>query len=132
MTAVIEARIASSKTAVTITRPGSGEPTFDEVTGDLVPPAATTVYDGPALLNFISTRSERERLRGDESESESRYQVSVPLLAGPFRLGDEVTVRECADPQMVDGTLWVDQIPGGSAVSRRRLLCSTIHVGPRA
>lgn len=122
--------MADSKTEVSITRAAQGEATFDPTTGDLVAPASTSVYSGACLLNFVGIQ-ERETTRGGEREVESRFQVSIPLKAGPVKIGDQVQVtRNDADPQLVDTKMWVAQLPSGSAVSRRRMLCSSILVAP--
>ncbi len=123
--------IATSRTEVRFTRRAVAGPTFDPATGDLVEAPPDEVYAGPALVNFINIR-ERDTQRAGEAESESRFQVSVPLSAGPFRLGDqcEITCND-SDPQLEGRKLWVAQIPAGSAMARRRLYCSVRQVEPR-
>ncbi len=127
----MERAIATSGTEVRFIRRAEGGPTFNPATGDLVDPPPNEVYTGPALVNFINIR-ERDTQRAGEAESESRYQVSVPLSAGPFRLGDQCEItRNDSDPQLEGTKLWVAQIPAGSAMARRRLYCSVRRVEPR-
>lgn len=128
--ALMDAEMDASGTEVSITRSG-GEATFDAVSGNLTPDAPVDVYSGPCLVNFVPTR-EQESMRGGEAEVQSRYQLTIPLGSGPVKLGDEAVItRNDADPQMIDTKMWVAQMPGGSGVSRRRLLCSSIRIAPR-
>jgi hypothetical protein len=128
----MEQAMADSGTAVHITRAGSGTPTLDEATGNLVQPAPTDIYAGPALVNVATTRGERTTIRGSEQETMTEWQVSVPLAAGPVKIGDEVRVTaNPTDPQLVNTRMWVVRLPSGSHVARRRLLCSATQTGPR-
>jgi hypothetical protein len=128
----MEQDMEKSRTTVRITRPGSGSPTLDEATGALVHPLPIDVYAGKALVNVATTRGERTTIRGSEQETLTDFQVSVPLAAGPFQIGDEVVVTSSrADPHMVGMKLWVDRTATGSYVSRQRLLCSRVQVEPR-
>jgi hypothetical protein len=127
----MEQAMQDSGTTVRITRAGAGTPTLNEATGDLVQPAAVDVYAGKAMVNAVN-RTERTTIRGGEQETSTGFQVSVPIAAGPFRIGDEVVVQTSgADPHMVGMKLWVVQIPTGSYVSRQRLLCSRVQGGPQ-
>ncbi len=127
----MERAITTSGTEVRFTRRAEGVPTFNPATGDLTEPPAEELYTGPALVNFINIR-ERDTQRAGEAESESRFQVSVPLSAGPFRLGDQCEItRNDNDPQLEGRKLWVAQMPAGSAMARRRLYCSVRQVEPR-
>jgi hypothetical protein len=128
----MEQAMQDSGTTVHITRPGTGTPTLDEATGDLVQPLSTEVYAGKALVNAATTRGERTTIRGSEQETLSDWQVSVPLATGPFQIGDEVQITaNSADPQLVRTRMWVVRLPSGSHVARRRLLCSATQTGPR-
>jgi hypothetical protein len=127
----MEQAMQDSGTTVRITRSGAGTPTLDEATGDLVQPLPTEVYAGPALVNAVN-RAERTTIRGSEQETQSDWQVSVPLAAGPVKIGDEVQVTaNPSDPQLVGTRMWVVRLPSGSHVARRRLLCSATQTGPR-
>jgi hypothetical protein len=128
----MEQAMADSGTAVHITRAGSGTPTLDEATGNLVQPTPIDVYAGKALVNVATTRGERTTIRGSEQETLTEWQVSIPLSAGPVKIGDEVQVTaNSADPQLVRTRMWVVRLPSGSHVARRRLLCSATQTGPR-
>jgi hypothetical protein len=127
----MEQAMQDSGTTVRITRPGSGTPTLNEATGDLVQPPPVVVYAGPAMVNAVN-RTERTTIRGSEQETSSDWQVSIPLTAGPVTLGDEVQVTaNRSDPQLVDTKMWVVRLPSGSHVARRRLFCSSVQTGPR-
>jgi hypothetical protein len=127
----MEQAIRGSGTQVRITRPGAGTLTLNEATGDLVQPPPDEVYAGPALVNAIN-RTERTTIRGSEQETSTEWQVSVPIKAGPVKIGDEVRITaNRADPQLVDTKMWVVRLPSGSHVARRRLLCSATQTGPR-
>jgi hypothetical protein len=128
----MEQAMKKSGTTVRITRPGAGSPTLDEATGDLVHPLPIDVYAGKALVNVATTRGERTTIRGSEQETLTEWQVSVPLAAGPVKIGDEVQITaNSADPQLVRTRMWVVRLPSGSHVARRRLLCSATQTGPR-
>jgi hypothetical protein len=127
----MEQDMEKSGTTVRITRPGTGSPTLDEATGDLVQPVATEIYAGKGLVNAVN-RAERTTIRGSEQETLTDFQVSVPLAAGPFQIGDEVQITaNPLDPQLVGSRMWVVRLPSGSHVARRRLLCSATQTGPR-
>jgi hypothetical protein len=128
----MEQAMQDSGTKVRITRAGTGRPTLNETTGDLVQPAAVEVYAGKAMVNIVPTRGERTTIRGSEQETSTEWQVSVPLAAGPVEIGDEVQITtNPADPQLVAARMWVVRLPSGSHVARRRLLCSATQTGPR-
>jgi hypothetical protein len=127
----MEQDMEKSGTKVRITRAGTGTPTLNETTGDLVQPAAVEVYAGKAMVNAVN-RTERTTIRGSEQETSTDWQVSVPIAAGPVKIGDEVQVTtNPADPQLVAARMWVVRLPSGSHVARRRLLCSAVQTGPR-
>jgi hypothetical protein len=128
----MEQAMQDSGTTVRISRAGAGTPTLNETTGNLVQPAAVEVYAGKAMVNIVPTRGERTTIRGSEQETSTDWQVSVPITAGPVKIGDEVQVTaNPADPQLVDTRMWVVRLPSGSHVARRQLLCSATQTGPR-
>jgi hypothetical protein len=127
----MEQEMEKSRTTVRITRAGAGSPTLDEATGALVQPVPIDVYAGKALVNAVN-RTERTTIRGSEQETLTDWQVSTPLAAGPFQIGDEVQITaNSADPRLVGTRMWVVRLPSGSHVARRRLLCSATQTGPR-
>jgi hypothetical protein len=128
----MEQAMQDSGTTVRITRAGTGTPTLNEATGALTPVPPDEVYAGKALVNIVPTRGERTTIRGSEQETSTEWQVSVPIKAGPVKIGDEVQVTtNPADPQLVATRMWVVRLPSGSHVARRRLLCSATQTGPR-
>jgi hypothetical protein len=127
----MEQAMQDSGTTVRITRAGTGTPTLNETTGALTPVPPDEVYAGKALVNAVN-RTERTTIRGSEQETSTDWQVSVPIAAGPVKIGDEVQVTtNPADPQLVATRMWVVRLPSGSHVTRRRLLCSATQTGPR-
>jgi hypothetical protein len=122
--------MAESKTEVLLTRRPTGAPTFDPVTGDLVAPQPTTVYQGPCLLSPLGDRVGTE-VRGGEDETSTRYQLSVPLSAERVKIGDETTVTVDPDPEFVGRKLWVSRVFYGSSVARRRCMAVDRVVAPR-
>lgn len=128
---LMERAMKDSGTKVRITRPGQGEPVLDNTSGALTHPPPTTVYEGPALLN-VQNRAERTAIRGGEQETMTDWQLSVPISAGPVKIGDQVEVTaNRSDPQMVGLKMWAARLPSGSHVARRRVICSSTQVGPR-
>jgi hypothetical protein len=121
----LEAGMADTCRITRLSRP----PTYNSTTGNLTPAAPHLVYDGACLVTEVRRAGPREV--GGEQEYRSPYQVSVPIDAGVFQIGDLVTVTVCAaDTELVDRILVVESIAYGSNVARRRLLCRLSNIGP--
>lgn len=128
---LMERAMKDSGTKVRITRPGEGEPVLDNTSGALTHPAPTEVYSGYALVNE-TRRAERIVVRGNEQETVTSWQLSVPITAAPIKIGDEVTITATrSDSHLVGVKMWAAYFPSGSHVARRKVMCSSTQVGPR-
>lgn len=129
--------------ACVITRPGAGPPVLNEITGVLVPPAPTTIYDATTLGEDGRSLADAENIGGmcmvsppsslsdraliTEGSVEARvdtYSGKIPVDAPVIREGDNLTVLSSRrDPQLVDQTYRVERVYEGTfAISRRMRL----------
>lgn len=117
--------------ACTITRRATARAAYDETTGATTPPAATTVYAGKCLVTRL-TSVPREQSKGGELEYIDRAKVSVPHDAGPFQIGDLVTVTAATnDADLVGQEARVTSIITASLTARRQLHCDITRTGIR-
>lgn len=103
--------------------PASGEAVFDEDTATSVLPDPTVVYEGLC-------RVAREPLAtttvvvADRPNHNARYRVVLPAGAALAQVGDIITITRCdGDPTVVGGRLHVTEVPHGSILWQRDLLC---------
>lgn len=85
----------------TITREGEGW-VVDPDTGREVPAPPTTVYEGKCKVQTYEPH-ERTPDVGGSTEVIQRYHVHVPVTAGPFEVGDVVTITSGANDPTTSG-----------------------------
>jgi hypothetical protein len=107
--------------AVRFTRPTTAS-SFDEVTGRSTYPDPALVYDGPGRVQ-ASQRLDSQQTVGDRAETVKRYQVSLPVAAGPIQINDIGVVYDATDQQLVGLTLLVVEVVRGSLVWQHDLTC---------
>ena len=109
--AAARARAAAERPMIhpaTVTRP-SGPPTLDDETGVLAPAEPDEVYEGPCRLGPASGD---DRSREDTTLSVGDHAAVVPIDAGPFEIGDTVTIdgRSFRVARVVHRTWGYDQL----------------------
>lgn len=109
----------------TITRAGAGDPVRNEETGQLEPPAATTVYTGPCLVT--PEGGDRVQEFGGAPVALRSYTVSIADLTADVHVEDLVTVTGSRDPLLdVGRALRVLDVPKSELVTVRRLACEEV------
>lgn len=113
----------------TITRPG-GEPTLDEVTLDLDPAPAETIYTGVCRVR-PRANEEQDTQVGDLHETLGPYVATLPALAthdgvtagdpDDVRVDDYLSVLTSSDGSMVGRHFQVRHVGWGSWQIDRRL-----------
>lgn len=129
--AIAAGRAAAEKgmtDACTITRPGSGEPTFDPETGQYDEPERVTVYMGSCRVQYVDsppthpdTQTRRPVVRGSE-------------LQLPVEISTNVAVNDIAvitasqyDPDLVGRKYTVGDDPAKSHATARRLPITSLE-----
>lgn len=83
---------------------------FDRTSGNTVPGARTTVYEGPGRVKGIAASTGDETEAADREVVQREYTVSVPwatVLPGVRVLpGDRIEVLASPDPRMAGLVLW--------------------------
>jgi hypothetical protein len=111
---------------ITVTRP-TGEPgELDPETGEREPAPTTTVYSGPGKVQTFEGY-EAARKSGEHVYIEQRYQLHLPIMAGPVRVGDTATVTAAVhDPNLTGRTYRVAGLLHKSMATAQRLLIDEI------
>jgi hypothetical protein len=103
--------------AAVVTRPGTGEPTYDPDTGHATYPPEVHVFTGPCRVQPANT-GERTLMLADVETTVRRYAIHLPHVAD-VQLGDTVTVTQAPDPELVGQRLHVvDVLPSTLPVLR--------------
>lgn len=102
---------------VRFSRPGSGEPVFDQTTGEYVYPEADIVYEGPGAVMMAGTPGGVTSLPSQNlpwvDETRSRYRALTPLsapIAERDMLVSVVAVHPGGDVALI-GRQWRAQDP---------------------
>lgn len=103
----------------TITRPGTGDPVFDPITGTITDPPPTAVYTGPCLVT--PEGGDRVQQFGEGVVVTRTYSVSIEDTSVVVKVGDTVTVTASRDPLAVDRTMTVLDVPKSELLTVRRL-----------
>lgn len=107
----------------TITRSSSEHGPFDPGTGGYDDPTATTIYEGPCRVKAATFRALFVEA-GERAEVVTQFLVWVPIEAVGIEPNDIVTITAAAsDPDAVGHQLHVADVPRGSLMSSRRLVC---------
>lgn len=109
--------------ACTITRGGSGAPTFNSTTGTYTPPAGSTVYTGACRVKPSALSGNTTVQAGEREVSLWPFAVSVPVSVTDVDLNDLVTITASADASLVGRELRVRSVARGTFVTARRLDC---------
>lgn len=107
----------------TITRAG-GDPVRNEETGQLEPPAPTTVYAGPCLVT--PEGGDRVVEFGGEPTVIRSYTVSISDLTVDVHVEDLVTITDSRDPLAVGRELRVLDVPKSELVTVRRMVAEEV------
>jgi hypothetical protein len=107
---------------IRFTRPTAAV-SFDEVTGRSQYPTPDPLYDGPCRVQ-ASQRLDSQQTVGDRAETVKRYQVTLPVSAGPIQINDVGVVSDATDPQLIGLTLIVVEVVRGSLVWQHDLTCT--------
>lgn len=119
--------VASTHSATcTITKPDpdAPDPTMDPETGLYPDPAAITVYTGPCSVR--PTGGDRVQEFGEGPVVTRQYTVGITDLTAAVEPGHDVTIDTCRDPQIVDKTLVVLDVPKSELVITRQLICEEV------
>jgi hypothetical protein len=120
--------VSAMTATVTVTRPGDGE-TYDPATGTTTPAAGTTLYEGDARIQGLTSRSAQAVIAAGQFTATRAWRVSLPVPGGSPAVGDLVHVDDCEDQSLTGRDLRVADITGGSLVWQVDMLC---HANVRA
>ena len=109
--------------ACTITRAGSGVSTIDEATGTVVPPAGTTVYDGPCRVQRPGTSTAPRADTGGYEIGVGTLFAQLPIDATGVRRGDTFTVTGATDPDLLGVDARVEANLAKTHATKRTLIC---------
>ena len=127
--AELEAMRATSQTAMpdtcTIVRLDYPSATLNTSTGLYEPGAPTTVYAGSCRIRPAGGTNQVSE-HGDTPTTVTGYVVTVPHDAGPFAIGDIVSVGASDDPNIADRSFRVTDSPAGSWQIDQRLACEEV------
>jgi uncharacterized protein DUF6093 len=108
--------------ACTVTHPGTGEGTFDPVTGATTPPVGTTVYAGQCRFR-APTLSEANVSAGEHVWTVQDAVLSLPVTATGVQVGDTaVCTASQMDPDLPETVWTVMAVLRGSQITARRLI----------
>lgn len=117
--------VASTHSATcTITKPGAGDPVFDENTGTYTDPAPVTVYTGACSVR--PTGGDRVQEFGEGPVVTRQYTIGITDLDAAVEPGHDVTIDTCRDPQIVGKALVVLDVPKSELVITRQLICEEV------
>lgn len=108
--------------ACVITTPGTGEPTFDDVTGYTTPAAPTTVYSGVCRVqgDFRPTAV----VATDQETANRRYLVAIPAAVTGVEEQMTVTVTAAPHaPQLAGRTLTIQAVEVATEQFELDLIC---------
>lgn len=106
-----------------IREPAAGPAPFDPATGQYTPAAGTTIYQGKCRLKAATFRAVTTQA-GERAEVITQFVVEVPVDAIGIKPRQVVTIIAAAsDPDAVNQQLQVADVPRGSLMSCRRLVC---------
>jgi hypothetical protein len=109
----------------TIGNPGVGDPVRNEETGQLEPPAPTTVYDGPCLV--APEGGDRVQEFGEGPVTLRSYTIEIPDLTVDVHVEAIVTITSSRDPLLAAGReLRVLDVPKSELITVRRLLAEEV------
>ena len=108
----------------TITVP-AGTGTLNGTTGDWVPDAPATVYDGPCRVRYPSI-TESDEMFGGTTQKKQRFVVVIPHDVDDIPIGARVTVTDSTDLQLLDRKLAVIAVRSRSFLVDRRLGCEEV------
>jgi hypothetical protein len=104
-----------------ITRP-SDQGTFDESAGRTVYPLPAVLYAGPMRLQALAQADATPQV-GDAQATLRRYRASLPACETGFRVNDQLRVTGLTDTGMVGRVLRIVDVPSGSLLWQRDLIC---------
>ncbi len=127
LTAVERGRRAAANlmldTAV-VTRPG-GSPTFNAITGVLVPSVGTVVHTGPCRLRQ-PTPQESEVLFGEQQVSIARFIAVFPHDVTGIDIDDVITLTTSADPDVIGFEYRVTAVPRSTFTIHKSYACEAV------
>lgn len=124
ITALARGRRAAENLMVdecTVTRPGSGDPVWNETSMGYDPPPPTTVYAGRCRVQLSAAMANTPEA-GERVLVVQRATVSVPVDVTGIAVGDTVTITAAAhDPDLVGSTYRVRSLFAKTHATARRL-----------
>lgn len=116
--------VMTATCTVTRLQSTAGQPTYDDVTGRSVYPAATTVYTGQCRMQRASRPvGAGAAVIGDKMTPTYGYVLSIPLTAAELQVNDVVTIDAATDDEFEGHTFTVVETRGGSLVWQRDYGC---------
>lgn len=109
----------------TVTR-ASGEPVFDEATGNYVTPVPTTIYTGACRIAPLSVQ-DRAVLFGEASVDLVAYRATFPYDVPAFVKDDRVNVTASEDLQLIGRDLEVHSYEVKTLQTKRRVLLQEVR-----
>lgn len=108
----------------TITRPGAGDPVWNDETGTYDDPPPTTVYSGACLVT--PTGGDRVQEFGEGPVVTRQYTISIEDLTADVHVEDTITITDSRDPLAEGRTMRVLDIPKSELVTVRRLIAEEV------
>lgn len=119
----------------TITRPGTGQPIFDPISGTYTAPAPVTVYTGPCRVR-PAVNVEQDVQVGEMHETLGRYTATLPATLAiaqqlnstatgdpnTVRVDDFLTVTTSSDPALVSRSMRIVHVNVGAWQIDRRMI----------
>ena len=112
--------------ACTITRPGTGTGTVNETTGEVTPPAPTTVYAGKCRVQRPGASTSQNSTAGDYEIGVNTLLVQLPVTALGVKRGDDFTltaVGPLTDADLLGSKAEVRANLAKTHATKRTLIC---------
>lgn len=106
----------------------SGEPVFDDNTGQYATPAPDTIYTGACRIAPLSMQ-DRAVLFGERAVDLVTHQGTFPYNAPVFEKDDVVEVTASADDQLVGRALEIHSFDVKSLQTKRRVVLQEVRDG---
>lgn len=105
-----------------ITRPGTGQGPWNDVTLSYDDPPDVLVYEGKCKLRFSGARARRSQA-GDQLFVEQGPTLSLPVSSSVgVRKDDAVTITEAPDdPDLLGRVVWIDATRAQTNATSRRI-----------
>lgn len=107
----------------TISHPGGTAGAYDPETVTSAWTPNPPHYEGRCRVKPDAAAA-RDALVADQNVAVRIYTVTVPADVDTVRVGDWLTVVESVDSMLVDASMYVADVQGGTYVTARRLVCS--------